>query len=228
MGKVTVLRTIPHDSHNWTEGLAFLEGKLYEGTGQVGTSRIDVVDPENGAVLNSVPLPGFYGEGITIHKQQLTQLTYTEKVGFVYDPTTLKPLGQFHFQTQTGEGWGLTNDGEHLIVSDGSANLYFLNPADGSRVATLPVKDDRGPVTQLNELEFVNGIIFANIWQTDDIVAIHADTGRVLARFDCTALQESARSRDALLNGIAYDASTDTFYLSGKTWSKSFAVKLRF
>lgn len=221
-----IVKVFPHDPQAFTQGLLFDEGVLYEGTGLYGRSSIRRVELESGAVLAAVSLPEqFFGEGITIVDDTLYQLTWREQTGFVYDKTTLEPTQQFSYPT---EGWGITFDGTRLIMSDGSARLYFWDPVTLTALGTLDVYDDTGPVTQLNELEAIEGEIFANIWQTDRIARIDPNTGAVVGWIDLSGLLPSddrTPSTD-VLNGIAYLPAGKRLFVTGKLWPKLFEIRL--
>lgn len=228
-----VVNEFPHDPAAFTEGLQFVDGILYESTGEYGTSDIRKVDPKTGKVLKKQPLEEkYFGEGMTVLNGKVYQLTYREKTGFVYDAATLKLLQTFSFNTT--EGWGMTNDGTNLIYGDGSSMLYFLDPATFKEVKQVEVKDPYGPVANINELEYINGHIYANQWQTDNILKIDPKTGKVVARADLRTLRERTgipqlsgeEKAPEVLNGIAYDAETNRIFITGKFWPKIFEIKL--
>jgi glutaminyl-peptide cyclotransferase len=218
-----VVRTFPHDAGAFTQGLIFQDGVLYEGTGLEGRSGIRKVRLENGEVLQVRKLEaGYFGEGITAWQNTLVELTWRSEVGFVYDRASFQPLRRFSY---TGEGWGLTHDRAHLIMSDGSAYLRFLDPRTFKQTRRVLVHDAGRPVEHLNELEYVRGEVFANVWQTDRIARISPSTGRVAAWIDLQGLLDP---RDAagtdVLNGIAYDAAHDRLFVTGKLWPKLFEI----
>lgn len=221
-----VVHTYPHDPQAFTQGLVFLDGVLYEGTGLNGRSSLRKVRLETGEVLQKLDIPQVYfGEGITNWGSQLVQLTWQSGVGFVYDRNTFQQLRSFRYDT---EGWGLTQDGTNLIESDGSATLRFWNPSTFAEVRRITVHDAEHPIAQLNELEYIRGEIYANVWQTDTIVRISPSTGAVTGWLDLAGLltpSERAAGVD-VLNGIAYDAAGDRLFVTGKLWPKLFEIKL--
>ncbi len=221
-----VVNAFLHDPNAFTQGLVFADGFIYEGTGLRGESSLRIVDLDSGTVLKQVRLQRrYFGEGITIFDDRIMQLTWESSVGFVYDKEHLTYQGNFSYPT---EGWGLTHNGRHLILSDGTANLYFLDPETFDRIGQLPVRDERGLVKGLNELEFINGEIFANVWKTDMIVRINPDSGRVVGRIDLSGLLDpkDRHPQAGVLNGIAYDAQNDRLFVTGKHWPKLFEIKL--
>ena len=222
-----VVRAYPHDREAFTQGLAFDDqGTLYEGTGQRGQSSLRRVELSSGAVLRRHDLPtSLFGEGITVLGDRIIQLTWQAGRAFVYDKASFSVLREFTYRTQ---GWGLTHDGHRLIMSDGTATLYFLNPDTFAETARLTVRDHRGPVIRLNELEYVRGEILANIWQTDRIARIDPRTGHVTGWIDLTGLLQSGDRRQPVdvLNGIAYDPRTGRLFVTGKWWPKLFEIIL--
>jgi glutamine cyclotransferase len=221
----TVVRTFTHDPAAFTQGLQYIDGFLYEGTGLEGQSTIRKVKLESGEVLQRHAMPPqYFGEGIVIWGSELFQLTWKSGIGFVYDRTTFKVLRTFKYQ---GEGWGLTHDGSNLVMSDGTDRLRFLAPSTFSERRRVAVTAGGAPVRDLNELEFVKGEIFANIWQTDYIARIDPKTGRVTGWIDLRGLLTSRERASAeVLNGIAYDAAGDRLFVTGKLWPKLFEIKL--
>ena len=222
----TIINTYPHDRQAFTQGLVLDQGTLYEGTGLRGRSSLRRVDLTTGNVLQSRALPAqFFGEGITVYGPHIIQLTWQSQVGFVYDKTNFTLIRQFTYST---EGWGITHDGQRLIMSDGTSVLYFLDPETLSETGRLHVQDDQGPVVRLNELEYVQGSIYANIWQTDRIARIDPESGRVTAWIDLTGLlpPEDRTERVDVLNGIAYDADQDRLFVTGKLWPKLFEIQI--
>ena len=220
-----VVHVFPHDPEAFTQGLAYLDGFFYEGTGLNGRSSIRKVRVENGEVLQIHKIdPQYFGEGIAIVGNALFELTWQAEIGFVYDRTSFQRTGTF---TYKGEGWGLTQDGKRLIMSDGTAYLRFIDPATRKEISRLQVRDAGTPVERLNELEYVKGEVLANVWQTDRIARISPKTGQVLGWIDLSGLL-SARERqpDAVLNGIAYDAQQDRLFVTGKLWPKLFEIKV--
>jgi glutamine cyclotransferase len=224
-----VVRVYPHDPEAFTQGLVYLDGVLYEGTGLNGQSSIRKVRLENGEVLQIQKIDSqYFGEGIAIVGDTLFELTWQSEIGFMYDRSSFKRKGTFSYH---GEGWGLTQDGHRLIMSDGSAFLRFLDPATRKEVSRVEVKDGGTPVKNLNELEFVKGEILANIWQSSRIARISPKTGRVTAWIDLQGLLTPREVRDVegaggVLNGIAYDAAGDRLFVTGKLWPKLFEIKI--
>lgn len=223
----TVVTAYPHDLQAYTEGLVYVDGQLYEGTGLNGQSSLRRVDLASGAVTQRADLPGqYFGEGVAVLGDRIFQLTWQSQLGFVYDRASLAPTQTF---TYTTEGWGLTQDGRRLIMSDGTANLYFLDPDTLRVTGQVAVSDAGRPVTQLNELEYIQGLVYANVWLTDRIARIDPATGRVLSWIDLAGLRPAGTPAiaDAVLNGIAYDAGADHLLVTGKLWPQLFEIKLR-
>jgi len=221
-----VVNAFGHDPKAFTQGLVFEDGFLYEGTGLNGQSELRKVELETGKVLQSYKLPHeFFGEGITIYDDHIFQLTYKSGVGFVYDKKTFELLREFEYQT---EGWGLTNDGRHLIMSDGTPMLYFLDPETFKQSYKVMVLDQDSPVWGLNELEYVDGQIYANVWPMERIVKIEPKTGRVIGWVDMEGIltpQDQIGPVD-VFNGIAYDAENDRLFVTGKFYPKLYEIKL--
>lgn len=221
-----VVHVYPHDPNAYTQGLIYLDGHLYESTGLNGHSSVRMVDLTSGRVLQSVPVPDqYFAEGLTNWGSTLVQLTWRSHVGFVYDRFSFRLLHTFHYDC---EGWGLTQDGKNLIESDGSAELRFWDPATFREVRHITVTDHLRHVDQLNELEYIHGEIYANVWHTDRIARISPQTGKVLGWIDLAGLlPEDQRSNpEAVLNGIAYDAQHDRLFVTGKLWPKLFEIKI--
>lgn len=221
-----IIQTFPHDPEAYTQGLVFHKEYLYEGTGLLGKSTVRKVALETGKTLKMVPLPDhFFGEGVTIWKDWLVQLTWQSGVGLVYDLETFRLLKKFSF---SGEGWGLTNDGRNLIMSDGTDTLIFLDPVNYKEVRRLKVRDQDRPVGNLNELEYIKGEIWANVYKTDWVVRISPDSGRITGWIDFRGLlgREEMNSMVDVLNGIAYDAQKDRIFVTGKYWPKLFEIKI--
>ena len=221
-----VVAVYPHDADAFTEGLIYRDGYLYESTGLEGDSTVRQLDLETGKVLrrHDVPRPHF-GEGLTDWGQKLVQLTYTSKVAFVYDVDTFKELSTFEF---TGQGWGLTHDDKRLIMSDGSANLRFIDPDTHRELGQLEVRDGGEPVMSLNELEFIRGDVYANVWHTNRLAVIDPASGRVREWIDLTGLNpDSIKKSEAVLNGIAYDANRDRLFVTGKWWEHLYEIRVR-
>jgi glutaminyl-peptide cyclotransferase len=220
-----VINVYPHDPAAFTQGLVFDGDTLYEGTGLNGRSSLRRVDLATGQVQQQVDLdPAYFGEGITVWGETIVQLTWQSQRGFVYDKSTFQQQAQFTYPTQ---GWGITHDGRRLIMSDGSATLYFWDPATFTPVDEISVYDLDGPVYSLNELEYIEGEIFANIWQTDEIARIDPVTGQVLGWIDLSGLlTPQERAQADVLNGIAYQPATDRLFVTGKLWPKLFEIRL--
>lgn len=222
-----VVRTWPHDPKAFTQGLLFRNGSLLESTGLNGESSLRQVELETGKVLKQVPVARqYFAEGLAVIGDKAYQLTWQHHKGFIYDADTFKVLGEFAY---TGEGWGLATDGKLLILSDGTNQIRFVDPATFAVVRTIDVQADGKPVAHLNELEYVRGEIFANVWQTDRIVRIDPATGKVRGDIDFSTLFPRAeRGPDAdVLNGIAYDAAADRLVITGKRWPKLYEVRLK-
>ncbi len=220
-----IVRTFPHDPEAFTQGLIFRDGVFYEGTGLNGRSSLRKVTVETGNVLQIKTTPSeYFGEGITDWKGSLVQLTWRSEIGFVYDLSSFERTKTFQY---TGEGWGLTHDGSRLIMSDGSAALRSLDPATFKETGRITVRDGGSPVENLNELEYVKGEIYANVWQTDRIARINPKSGRVTGWIDLSGLLTPAeRAGTDVLNGIAYDAARDRLFVTGKLWPKVFEITL--
>jgi glutamine cyclotransferase len=222
-----VVHTYPHDSHAFTQGLICVDGRLYESTGIKGRSSIRMVDLATGKVLQKYDLPAdYFGEGLTDWGSTLIQLTWKEHTGFVYDRFSFSALRTFHYE---GEGWGLTHDETQLIMSDGTSYLRFLDPKSFKEIRRMRVSDESGqPVEKLNELEYMHGEIYANIWETDEIVRVSARTGKVLGRINLSGIidKRSLANSDAVLNGIAYDSAGGRLFVTGKLWPKLFEIKV--
>jgi glutaminyl-peptide cyclotransferase len=223
----SVIRSYPHDPRAFTQGLIFHNGFFYEGTGLNQRSSLRKVKVETGEVVQNKALPDqYFGEGITDWKGSLLQLTWQSEIGFVYDLKSFEQTKTFSYK---GEGWGLTHDDTRLILSDGSAQLRFIDPATLKETGRITVRDAGTPVERLNELEFVKGEIFANIWQTDRIARISPKDGRVTGWIDLSGLLAPAERAGAgadVLNGIAYDAASDRLFVTGKLWPRVFEIKL--
>lgn len=221
-----VAHTFPHDPNAFTQGLVFREGNLLESTGEVGHSSLRRVEIESGKVLQRIEVPPpYFGEGITLLKGEIYQLTWQHQLGFVYDALTFEKTGQFNY---TGEGWGLTNDGQSLILSDGSNRIRFLDPENFQVQRTIAVLDGDTPVREMNELEYIKGEIYANIWHANRIARIDPQTGKVVGWIDLTGLLAPGEVQDeeAVLNGIAYDETNGRLFVTGKLWPKLFEIRL--
>ena len=221
-----VVNAYPHDPSAFTQGLVYEDGVIYEGTGLNGQSTLRCVDPETGRVLQQTSLAStFFGEGIAIWKDRLIQLTWLSNVGFVYGKENLTRIGNFSYQT---EGWGLTSDGKRLIMSDGTETLYFLDPSTFTREGEIRVTAKGEPVKGLNELEYIRGKIYANMWPSNWIVIISPDTGLVVGAINLKGLLQEGDTQGHkvdVLNGIAYDEKEDRLFVTGKWWPKLFEIK---
>jgi glutamine cyclotransferase len=221
-----IVNVYPHDRDAFTQGLVFHDGTLYEGTGRRGRSTLRKVDLESGQVLQLYNLPAqFFGEGVTVYGDRIFQLTWQSHVGFVYGKENFELLQEFHYPN---EGWGLTHDGERLIMSDGTATLHFLDPETLAETGRLEVLAEGRPVTRLNELEYVQGEIYANVWLTERVARIDPQTGQVSGWIELAGLlspEDRAQTVD-VLNGIAYDAENERLFVTGKLWPKLFEIKL--
>jgi len=221
-----LLATHPHDSACYTQGLVIDEGVFYESCGLYGKSSLRKVNPADGSVLAEVALdPKYFAEGLVLLDGKLYQLTWQENTGFIYDADTLEHLSSFHYQTQ---GWGLTTDGSALILSDGTNTLYWLDPGTMQVVRQVRVSYQGQPVEYLNELEFIKGTIFANIYLTDTIAAIDPQDGNVLSLIALSGLrpEQNLSVHGEVLNGIAYDSLNDRLFLTGKNWANLYEVRL--
>jgi glutamine cyclotransferase len=220
-----VVRSYPHDPQAFTQGLLYRDGFLYESTGQKGQSSLRKVNIETGEVVQRVDVDAkYFAEGLADWRDRLIQLTWETNVAFVYDLVSFKQIRTFSYP---GEGWGLTQDGTRLIMSDGTPNLRFLDPETFAETGRVPVKDGDLNVEDLNELEFVKGQVYANVWYTDSIAIIAPDTGTVTGWIDLRGLlAERAAVKADVLNGIAYDAMGDRLFVTGKLWPRLFEIRI--
>ncbi len=221
-----ILNTYPHDINAFTQGLVYDGRHLYESTGQYGKSTLRRVDPETGDVLQSASLErDFFGEGLALLNDKLYQLTWKEGVGFIYEKDSFQLLGRFRFPT---EGWGLTTDGEYLLKTDGSDNVYVYDTVNLSEVDRFQVYDMNGPVTGLNEMEYKEGLIYANVFDTEKIVIFERGTGRVRGWLDLSGILEEEHHHPGLdvMNGIAYNPHNGTFFVTGKNWPLLFEIEI--
>lgn len=222
-----VINVYPHDTRAFTQGLVFRDGVLYESTGRYGQSALRKVELTTGKVLQQHALdPKHFGEGLTEWRGKLLQLTWQAGVGLVYDLATLKPERTFEYK---GEGWGLTHDGKRLILSDGSSALRFFNPDTYQETGRVVVRDRGKPIDQLNELEYVRGEVFANLWHSQRIARIALPSGDITGWIDLAGLLvpgDVGNNPDAVLNGIAYDATGDRLFVTGKLWPRLFEIRL--
>ena len=223
---VEIVRRYPHDPAAFTQGLEFSGDELFEGTGQYGKSTLRKVDLETGAVLQETALPSeVFGEGITVWKDQIVQLTWESRLALIFDKATFEPAGRFRYN---GEGWGLTHDADHLIMSDGTPEIRFLDPKTHETVRTLRVTADGRPLSDINELEYIDGEILANVWNTQYIARISARNGRVIGWIDLSNVRpRSADGTNAVLNGIAFEPEGRRLFVTGKNWSELFEIRLK-
>lgn len=231
----TIDAVYPHDPNAFTQGLEFYKGKLYEGTGDWDKSRLRIVDIKTGNVEKESKFPDktLFGEGITIFKNKIYQLTWQNHKIFVYDLNDIThPVSTFNWSR---EGWGATNDGTHIIISDGTSKLYFVQPDEARKemkmIKILTVADNRGEVDSLNELELIDGFVYANRWFSDEIVKIDTANGHVVGKLNFTGLLQqydpgAKVNEGAVLNGIAYDSTKKKLYITGKDWPKLFEIRL--
>ncbi len=225
----TIIAQHPHDTSAYTQGLQIFKGKLYESTGDFELSSLRITDWKTGIVEKKHQMGSnkIFGEGINIFKNKLYQLTWKNNIVYVYDLNNIeKPVKTFNW---SNEGWGITNNGTDLIISDGSANLYFVNPDDFKVKNTIAVVANIGSIDNINELEFIDGFVYANVYQTDDIIKIDPESGHVVGKMTFANLlspSERIPGRTDVLNGIAYDSTTKTMFITGKRWPKLFEVKL--
>jgi glutamine cyclotransferase len=220
-----VVNTYPHDPAAFTQGLTFHDGKIYEGTGRNGQSSLRQVELESGELLKRQNLNSrYFGEGITIMDDRVYQLTWQSHIGFVYDLETFTQQKTFFL---AGEGWGITHDGDSLIVSDGSANLRFLDPDTLQETRRVLVSSKGTPITYLNELEYINGEVWANVWYQDIIVRIDPATGNVNSVVNLAGLYPERRSREDVLNGIAWDADNARLFVTGKLWPTLYEISIQ-
>jgi len=219
-----VIKTFPHDTKAFTQGLVFEDGFLYEGTGLYGKSELRKVDLETGNVLKQHKLPDeYFGEGMTIFGDRIIQLTLKSRTGFVYKKDTFELLREFSYPT---EGWGLTHDGKYLIMSDGTPMLYFLNPETFKQNHKIMVLDKNSPVWGLNELEYIDGQIYANVWPTKRMVKIDPETGEVIGWIDMEGILQDHNEPVDVFNGIAYDPAGRRLFVTGKFYPKIYEIKL--
>ena len=218
-----VVNVYPHNETAFTQGLVFEDGFLYESTGLYGQSTLRRIELETSNIIQLQSLPNqIFGEGITILENKIIQLTWKAGKGFVYEKNSFELIQEFEYST---EGWGLTHNGSALIMSDGTATLYFLDPKTFQTISHIEVYDAE-PVSLLNELEYINGSVYANIWKKDQIAIINPETGKVTGWIDLTGINDSEKTPENVLNGIAYDQNGNRFFVTGKRWSKLFEIKL--
>ncbi|NOQ28316.1 MAG: glutaminyl-peptide cyclotransferase [Bacteroidales bacterium] len=220
-----IIKTYPHDKKAYTQGLIYENGIMYEGTGQFGESVLRKVNFESGEIIAELSLESkYFGEGITIFKDKIIQLTWRSQTGFVYDKKSFKLISTLKYGT---EGWGITTDGKRLIMSDGTKTIHFLDPVYFNETSKIEVYDNEGPIHNLNGLEYIDGLVYANVYQTEEIIAFDPNTGKVLKRIDCRKVIPNGYrgEHDNVLNGIAYDKDNDRYFITGKRWPNLFEVK---
>lgn len=228
-----LIKTYPHDATCFTEGLQYVNGQLLESGGLYGKSSIRFTDLETGKVLKQVKLGNkYFGEGCTEINGKIYQMTYQEKTCFVYDAATLKKIKEFNYNFE--EGWGMTTDGTNLIISNGGSNLFYYDPATFKEVKRIGITNQYGPVGSINELEFIKGYIYANVWRTETILKIDPSSGKVVkvinlddlrAKTGIPPLNDASEDGPEVLNGIAYDSTGNRIFITGKNWPKLFEVK---
>jgi glutaminyl-peptide cyclotransferase len=227
----TVLSVLPHNTDAYTEGLVMHTNKILESTGQNGQSWIGEVDPSSGGHDKKVRLADdYFGEGITVVNNKLYYLTWKNRIGFVYNARTYEKIKEFEYDPKIKEGWGLTHDNKNLILSEGTDKIHFLDTVDLKVVRTITVKDGNMRIRELNELEYVNGYIFANVWQTNWIVKIDPANGTVVGKLDLSRLGNEIRAMYPtadVLNGIAYDKNSGALLVTGKLWPKAYLIRLQ-
>lgn len=222
-----VVNEYPHDRDAYTQGLQYIDGELYEGTGEYGTSSLRQVQLESGEVIRSRPMDReFFGEGITVLGDRVYQLTYRSQLGFVYNRSDFELIQKIYYQNR--EGWGLSHNGEELIMSDGTNVLYFLDPEMFTVNRQIEVYHDKGSAESLNELEYINGKIWANRYYTDEIVIIDPKTGKVEGRINLKGILKTSlrKANTDVLNGIAWDSENDRLFVTGKRWPRLFEIEV--
>lgn len=227
----TVLSVLPHDAEAFTQGLIIHNNKVIESTGQPGKSWVGEVDPASGSHDKKIILDKeLFGEGITILNNKLYYLTWQNRIGFVYDAKTYERLKEFTYDQKIHEGWGLTNDGKNLIMSDGTDKIHFLDTTDLHVIRTIQVRDKNMRIKEVNELEYVDGHIYANVWQTNWIIKIDPSNGAVVGKLDLSRLGNEIRAQFPtadVLNGIAYDRNSRAFLVTGKLWPKAYLIRIQ-
>lgn len=230
--KYQIINKYPHDTNSFTQGLEFYNNQLFEGTGQHGNSVIKITALATGKTIKEQALsPEIFGEGITIFKNKAYQLSWQNQKGFIYDANTLLPIKTFPYKKSI-EGWGLTHNKTHLIKSDGTEKIWFLNPTNGQEEYYIEVYTNDGKIEQINELEYINGKIFANVWTKNAIIIINPKNGAVEKVIDLTGITNElknpaiANNPDSVLNGIAYNETTQKLYITGKNWDTIFEIKI--
>jgi glutamine cyclotransferase len=223
----SIVNIYTHDPRAFTQGLEFHDGQLVESTGETGRSSLRRVTLETGDILQKIDVPSpYFGEGLTVLNGRVYQLTWQHQLGFIYDYTTFRKIGEFRY---SGEGWGLTNDGQSLILTDGSNRIKYLDPDNFKVRKTIAVFDGKKAIDKLNEIEYVNGEIYANVWHENMIATIDPQSGRVTSWINLTGLLQpgDVSDEEAVLNGIAYDQSTSRLFVTGKRWPRLFEIKVK-
>lgn len=225
----SVVNTYPHDTSSFTEGLLFYKGDLYESTGLPGKSKLKKVDLKTGNAIKSINLDSAsFGEGIVVINDTIYQLTYQQKVGYMYSAKDFKKLGEFKFNTKSGEGWGMTTDGKQIIATDGTSQLYYYEPGTFRLLKTQDVTEEGSLSFNLNELEYINGYVYANQWQQPYILKIDPNNGQIVGKINFTSLCDAMKIKDEhaeVFNGIAYDSTTNKIYVTGKLWPELYEVQ---
>ena len=223
----SIVKTYPHDTSSFTQGLIFYKGELYEGTGEYGRSHLLKVGLNDGKIQKTMPLDAkFFGEGVTILKDTIYQLTWQEKVVFAYTLKDFKKVKEFKIDTQ---GWGITTDGKELIASDGTSNLYYYNPSTFQLLRTQSITEGGSLSFNLNELEYIDGYIYANQWQAPYILKIDPGSGTIVGKIDLTDIWNRVKAKDPVAdvpNGIAYDTASKKIYITGKKWPELYEIEL--
>jgi glutaminyl-peptide cyclotransferase len=227
----SVLSVLPHNAEAFTQGLVVYNNKILESTGQNGTSWVGEVNPASGEHEKKIILDKqYFGEGITVLNNKLYYLTWKNQIGFIYNAKTYAKIGEFKYDTPIKAGWGLTHDNKSLIMSDGTDKIHFLDTASLKVSRTITVTDGNMKINEINELEYVNGFIYANVWQTNWIIKVDPATGKVVGKVDLSPLGNEIQAIDPradVLNGIAYDKNSRAFLITGKLWPKSYLVRLQ-
>lgn len=227
--QINIVNNFPHDTSSFTEGLQYIDGYLYESTGLNGQSYLKKVELNTGKTVKSIKLKDdYFGEGLTVLGDKIYQLTYTQKTGFVYNKSDFSLIKTFSYPF---EGWGMTTDGHQLIISDGSNTIHFYDPNTLTEVSHISVQDNNGLLSNVNELEWIDGYIYANVWQTHYILKIDPKTGIVVGKADLSTLLKTVLPPDFdadqnVMNGIAYDAAAKKIYITGKNWPKLFEITI--
>ncbi|MEJ5993500.1 glutaminyl-peptide cyclotransferase [Pedobacter sp. Du54] len=229
-----VIKTLLHDTSSYVEGLEYHDGFFYESAGEYGQSSLRKVDPSTGKILQKTNLEKkYFGEGMTVVDDKIIQVTWQEKTGFVYNKETFKKLSEFTYNEGTQEGWGLTFDGERILKTDGSNTIFFLDKNTYKKIGSIQVFDNKGPIDKLNELEYIEGKIYANVYTTDTIVIINPKTGAVEGRINLLGLlplnyfKDEYAKNNNVLNGIAYDKATKRLFVTGKKWPEIYQIELK-